>query len=69
MLLGVALDHGVHAAVRLWATRTSDAAEAAVLQAVLAFALWAIPATIVAAIGVRMANEKYLATAEANAGL
>lgn len=67
VLLGVALDQGVHAGVRLWAARTSSGMETAVWQAILTFGMWAIPATVLAAIGVKMASERYLATASASA--
>jgi hypothetical protein len=69
VLLGAGLDAGVHGAVRLWGSRTEDSMQSAALHAVLAFALWAVPAAILAAIGFKLANEKALATASASADL
>jgi hypothetical protein len=69
VLLGAGLDAGAHAAVRLWSSRTADAAQSAVLHAVLALALWAVPGAVLAEIGFKLADEKALATAEVKADL
>jgi len=68
LLLGVALDQGVRSAVGLWSASGDEASEV-VLRTVLIFAVFGIPASIIGTIGVRLANEKILATASANAGL
>jgi hypothetical protein len=66
VLLGVALDRGVHAAVKLWSAGTGEALQSAGLHTVLVFLLWGVPASILAIIGFKLANEKALATAEMN---
>jgi len=69
VLLGAGLDAGVHGAVQLWGSETEDAMQSAALHAVLAFALWAVPAAILAPIGFTLANEKALAKASASVDL
>ncbi|MFI9380075.1 hypothetical protein [Kutzneria sp. NPDC052558] len=66
LLLGVALDRGVHAAVRLWSARSEAAIQSAGLNTLAVVALWGIPASVLAIIGFRLANEKALAKAEIN---
>ncbi|GLZ31206.1 hypothetical protein Lesp02_33940 [Lentzea sp. NBRC 105346] len=62
-VLGVALDRGVHAAVGLWHTSSAQSAQSAALNAVITFAIWAVPAAILAGIGLRLAKEEALAQA------
>lgn len=68
VLLGVALDAGVHSAVDLWSARTEASGGSAVVRTLIMFALWALPAAIVAGIGFKLAKEEPLATAEMNVG-
>ncbi len=69
VLLGVALDTGVHSAVGLWRARTEESLQSVGVHTLLTVALWGIPAAILAAIGFKLANEKALATAEVKADL
>lgn len=69
LLLGVALDRGAHSVVGLWAEASVDGGHSAAVSSIITFALWAVPAPILAAIGFKLANEKALATAEAKADL
>lgn len=63
VLVGVALDTGVHSAVRLWRAQTEEAIQSVGVHTLLTFLLWGIPGTILAMIGFKLANEKALATA------
>jgi hypothetical protein len=69
VLLGIGLDRGVHAAVGMWDTAKVDGGQSAAIGAIVALALWAVPASILSSIGFKLANEKALATAEAKADL
>jgi hypothetical protein len=69
LLLGVGLDVGVHAAVKLWSAGDGGSLQAAAIHAVLVFAIWALPAAVLAAVGFKLADEKALATAEAKLDL
>jgi hypothetical protein len=69
VLLGVALDTGVHSAVGLWSARTEESLQSVGVHTLLAFALWAIPSVILGSIGFKLAGEKALATAEVNVDL
>jgi hypothetical protein len=69
VLLGLALDAGVHSAVGLWSTQTEQSMQSVGVRTVLTVALWGIPAAILGAIGFKLANEKALATADVKADL
>ena len=69
VLLGIALDRGVHTAVGLWSARSEESLQAVGLNTLFVMLLWGIPAAVLAAIGFKLANEKALATAEVKADL
>lgn len=64
LLLGVALDRGVHTAVGLMSASSEASVETGGLTILLAVLLWAVPAAVLAMIGFKLAGEKPLAKAE-----
>jgi hypothetical protein len=65
LLVGVALDAGMHAASGLWTT--SGTGREVVVRTLVTFLVWGIPGSVLAAIGFKLANEKALAKAEMTA--
>ncbi|HWD83621.1 MAG TPA: hypothetical protein VG497_32200 [Kribbella sp.] len=63
LLLGVGLDAGMHAASGLW-TEGGDGGPVLV-RTLVTIAAWALPGSLLAGIGFKLANEKALAKAEA----
>lgn len=69
VLLGIGLDAGVHSAVDLWNARTEESMQSVVVDTVLTVLVWGVPASVLGMIGIKLADEEVLATAEVNAGL
>ncbi|MEU4194654.1 hypothetical protein AB0E69_22335 [Kribbella sp. NPDC026611] len=66
LLLGVGLDTGMHAASGLW-TEGGTSGGPVLVRTLITVAAWAIPGSILAGIGFKLANEKALAKAEVKA--
>ena len=63
LLIGVAMDRAVHVAVGIWAA-TEDEITAVLGNVALAFLGWGIPGAFLVWLGVRMADEIVIMTAE-----
>lgn len=64
LLLGVGLDAGMHSASGLWTEGGGDGGPVLV-RTLVTIAAWAIPGSVLAGIGFKLAHEKALAKAEA----
>ncbi|GAB2672063.1 hypothetical protein [Kribbella swartbergensis] len=69
LLLGVGLDRGLEAGVRLARTGSQAAAQAAVVDTLVAIAVWAVPGVVIASIGFKLCDEKALLEASVKAEL
>ncbi len=67
VVLGIALSQSIHSSVDLWATTSEEAARDVLNRTMLTFLGWGVPAAVLVRLGVVLAREKVLMTAEANA--
>ena len=67
LLLGVALSQMLHTAVDLWAADSPGEGEEVLVETMVRFVGWGAPASLLVYVGTRLAHEKILLTAHANA--
>lgn len=64
LMLGIALDRGVHSAIGLWGTPEAAGGQSAAVRTLVTVGLWGVPGVIVAAIGTKVASGPETADAQ-----
>jgi hypothetical protein len=67
LLLAVALSRTIHSAVGLWAADTPEAEQEVMVEAMVLFLAWGVPAAFLVHVGTRLARDRVLLTASAEA--
>lgn len=64
LMLGIALDRGVHSAIGLWGAPEAEGGQSAAVRTLVTVGLWGVPATIIAVIGTKLASGPETADAQ-----